>query len=647
MIERGELSAERAVMPRRPRIMAVGFAALALVLLMGLVLLVSQANHARDAAQARKQRSYDVIVLTGELEGAIARAEAALGRYVIGKDPRDGTIYYDEWRNAANALSLLAKTVHDDRGEATSVNQLGNLFETRTHELGAAANLIPYKQQWNALSLFARAGRSPVLPEMSRLLRQIVAAERTILDERSSAAADTVHLSNLYVSLLSVVGLLLTMSAVTAGWLAMTSIHEGRRARDAADAELYRTAALERAVAERTIALSEANVRLRQEALDRADMEARLRQVQKLDAIGQLTGGIAHDFNNMLAVVIGGLELARRRVDDQAAEAGRHIDNAMDGATRAAALTRRLLSFARAEPLLPAATDPAILLQGMTDLIDRTIGERIAVTLRLMPGLWPIWVDQLALENAMLNLCVNARDAMDGVGALAIAADNVTLAKGAVGALGTGDYVRVSVRDEGSGMSAETLERVFEPFFTTKPVGQGTGLGLSQIFGFARQSGGDVAIQSALGTGTTVSIYLPRHDGIVDTLRTSAKMALPAKGQGTILVVEDDPRVRQSTGEALHELGYHPLLAASADEAHALLAARDEILLLLTDVVMPDVTGPELARRVHETRPDLPVLFVTGYVGEAGDAERFAGGAVLRKPFTMHALATSVAKAIG
>ena len=647
MIEQGELRAEQATMPRQPRILAASFALLAAVLLTLLVLLVGQANRARDAAQARKQHSYDVIVLTGQLEGAIARAEAALGRYVIAKDPRDGTIYYDEWRNAANALGLLAGIAHDDPGEAAHVGQFQQLFAARTHELGEAANLIPYKRQWNALSMFARAGRSPVLPEMSRLLREIVAAERATLDMRTNAADDTVHLSNLYVRLLSLVGILLTLSAVAAGWLAMTSIHEGRRARDAADAELDRTAALERAVAERTLALSDANVRLRQEAREREDAEARLRQVQKLDAIGQLTGGIAHDFNNMLAVVIGGLELARRRVDEQAAEAGRHIDNAMDGATRAAALTRRLLSFARAEPLLPAAADPTILLEGMSDLIDRTIGERIAVTLSIGDALWPIWIDQLALENAVLNLCVNARDAMEGAGTLAIEAANVSLAAGEIGALGAGDYVRIAVRDRGAGMSAETLERVFEPFFTTKPVGQGTGLGLSQIFGFARQSGGDVAIDSVLGMGTTVAIYLPRHDGVASPMSADGEAAMPARGEGTILVVEDDPRVRQSTGEALRELGYQPLLAASADAALALIAARDDIALLLTDVVMPDVTGPDLVRRVHRTRPDLPVLFVTGYVGEAGDAERFGSGAVLRKPFTMHALATHVAKAIG
>ena len=654
MIAEGELVAAHAEVPRRSRILAAAFALLAALSLTALVILVGQASHARDRALARKQHSYDVMVLTASLEGALARAEAALGRYVISKDPRNGTTYGDEWRFAGTQLGSLAALVRDTPEEAARVAELQRLYDSRSHELGQAATLILYKQQWNALSLFARAGRSPVLPAMGRRLREIVAAERALLDERSTTADDFVSRSNWFVRLLSFTGILLTLSAVAAGWLAMTSIHDGRTARAQAEAELDRAAALERAVAERTLALSDANLRLRHEAQEREVVEAQLRQVQKLDAIGQLTGGIAHDFNNMLAVTIGGLELARKRVTEQAAEAARHIDNAMDGATRAAALTRRLLSFARAEPLLPAAIDPGGLIEGMSDLIDRTIGERIAVRLRLAPGLWPVWVDPLALENALLNLCVNARDAMDGAGTLRLQAENLALADDAVGTLAAGDYVRIAVEDGGAGMSAETLERVFEPFFTTKPVGQGTGLGLSQIFGFARQSGGDVSIRSSLGQGTTVSLYLPRHRGQVAGrtagLEAPAAPSAPAPAAAsagtTVLVVEDDPRVRQTTGEALAELGYRPLLAGSADDALALLAAED-VRLLLSDVVMPDVTGPELVARVRTTRPTLPVLFVTGYVGDAAERDSFAGEAVLRKPFTLPALARAVSGALG
>jgi signal transduction histidine kinase len=215
-----------------------------------------------------------------------------------------------------------------------------------------------------------------------------------------------------------------------------------------------------------------------------------------MEAVGQLTGGIAHDFNNMLAVVVGGIDLARRRLNGPRREVMTHLTNAMEGATRAAALTRRLLSFARSEPLLPERVESAALVGGMSDLLDRTLGERIQVEIDLAPDTWPIYVDPHQLENAIVNLAVNARDAMDGTGLMRISTANVRLQANEVGDVQPGEYVRISVTDTGCGMSPEVLERAFEPFFTTKPVGKGTGLGLSQIFGFAHQSGGEVGIDS-------------------------------------------------------------------------------------------------------------------------------------------------------
>jgi CheY-like chemotaxis protein len=349
----------------------------------------------------------------------------------------------------------------------------------------------------------------------------------------------------------------------------------------------------------------------------------------------------------MLAVVVGGLEMARLRVEQQAVEAVRHIDSAMEGANRAAALTRRLLSFARANPLLPASADPGALLRGMSDLIDRTIGERIQVRILADTNVWPVWVDAYQLENAILNLAVNARDAMSGVGTIVMRVDNHRLADGEVGALAAGDYVCLSVTDNGSGMSAATLERVFEPFFTTKPVGQGTGLGLSQILGFARQSGGDAAISSTLGEGTTVSLYLPRHAGQAEQPAAAPAPDLaPARIEGTIMVVEDDARVRAATGAALAELGYQTILCASGAEAMERMG-DEPIGMLMTDVVMPGMTGPELVERARVRYPDLRVLFVTGYVGEAGEAEMFRDAAILHKPFTLRALTGALAKVAG
>jgi len=613
-------------------------------LVAALLTLVQQSNHERDAALARKQHSYDIVVVTGQIAGAFGQAEAALGRYVINGDRDTGTVYYDQWRRVGSMLDDLGDLVHDDPVQAARLTHLRDLYEKRGQELGPPAQLASLKKGWSAISLFAVAGKSPTLKDISVTLQAMTDAENKLLGKRSDFAADQTNRANNLAHLLSLVGILLALSVIALGWLVISALAERRVARDIADIETDRAQVLEQAVIERTAELRDANLRLIAEGQNRAEAEAKLRQLQKMEAVGQLTGGIAHDFNNMLAVVLGGLEMAKRRVDEQAQEASRHIDSALEGANRAAALTRRLLSFARAEPLLPGAITPGRLLRDMSDLLDRTIGERIEVEIESDADVWPVWVDAYQLENAILNLAVNARDAMDGEGKLVMRAANVGLAAGEVGALAAGDYVRISVTDNGTGMSPETLERVFEPFFTTKPAGQGTGLGLSQISGFARQSGGDVAIQSVLGEGTTVALYLPRHAGEARPTERAPSGSTPKPGAdvGTILVVEDDPRVRAATGTALTELGYPAILCGSGPEAIDQLEERDDIGLVITDVVMPGMTGPELAGQIRVSHPDVGLLFVTGYVGEAGEAESFKGSEVLRKPFTLRALAEAL-----
>jgi signal transduction histidine kinase/ActR/RegA family two-component response regulator len=625
-----------------------GVVALAAALLLAALLtLVQRSTHQRDAALARKQHSYDIVLLTGRIDGAFGQAEAALGRYVINGDRDTGTLYYDEWRQAGYLIDDLADQVHDDPTQSVRLQHLRELYTKRAAELGPPAQLASLKKGWAAISLFAIAGKSPTLRDIDQTLQAVANAESRLLDRRSSFAADQVERANDLSHLLSLVGALLALSVVALGWLVIVAMADRRVARESAEVESDRAEALQRAVGERTAELREANLRLLAEAQTREQAETKLRQLQKMEAVGQLTGGIAHDFNNMLAVVLGGLEMAKRRVQEQAQEASRHIDSALEGANRAAALTRRLLSFARAEPLLPGAIAPGQLLRGMSDLLDRTLGERIEVQILSEADAWPVWIDGYQLENAILNLAVNARDAMNGEGMLTIRASNAQLGEGAVGALPAGDYVRIAVADNGCGMSPETLERVFEPFFTTKPVGQGTGLGLSQISGFARQSGGDVAIESVLGEGTTVSIYLPRHVGEAEAPAPVLKAASPKPkaDTGTILVVEDDPRVRAATGTALAELGYPAILCGSGSEAITQLEERDDIGLVITDVVMPGMTGPELARTIRARHPNIGLLFVTGYVGEAGEAESFKGSEVLRKPFTLRALADALAAA--
>jgi signal transduction histidine kinase/ActR/RegA family two-component response regulator len=483
-------------------------------------------------------------------------------------------------------------------------------------------------------------------------LTKITANERARLDTRSAATTFSVERSNSFATLLSVLGLTLVALAILLGWLAAVSANQSRNATEQAEAESDRATLLEIAVADRTQELRTANDQLRREAETRARAEAQLAQSQKMEAVGLLTGGIAHDFNNMLAVIIGGLDLARRKLQQGAPGAEDHIASAMEGADRAAALTRRLLSFARAEPLLADSVAPGELVLGMSELLDRTLGERIKVHVSVQSRIWPIWADAHQLENAILNLAVNARDAMDGVGRLDMIVANTSVQDGDKGPITPGDYVRISVTDTGCGMPPEVIARAFEPFFTTKPVGKGTGLGLSQIFGLVRQLGGDVTIESHVGAGTTISLFLPR-----DT-RAAAAQQGAARGMQTakvpeaditglsILLVEDDPRVHASMIAALGELGHMVTGCKAAEEALALLAKGKHPDLLLTDVMMAGMTGPELVERISHDYPDIPILFVTGYVGEAGTTEQFVGHEVLRKPFTLAGLNAAIQKAM-
>lgn len=382
--------------------------------------------------------------------------------------------------------------------------------------------------------------------------------------------------------------------------------------------------------------------------------EEQLRQAQKMEAVGQLTGGIAHDFNNMLAVVLGALDLLERRMARGETDLARYVDAARDGAQRAAALTQRLLAFARQQPLAPSSIDANAMLTGMLDLLARTLGEAVRVETALDPAPWRVNADPSQLENCIVNLSVNARDAMPRGGTLTIRTTNRVLGTDDAASMGVpaGDYVEIAVADTGEGMGAEVARRAFDPFFTTKEVGKGTGLGLSQVFGFARQSGGHVAIDTAPARGTTVRIVLPRDPHGLDPLPPMGeRRATPRGATGeVVLLVEDEARVRHFSAEALRELGYSVIEAADGAEALAMLDRGAQIDLLFTDVVMPGMTGRELAQRAAERIPSLRVLYTSGYTrdampsgsetGAAGDAE------VLAKPFGVDTLARSIRTAL-
>ena len=388
------------------------------------------------------------------------------------------------------------------------------------------------------------------------------------------------------------------------------------------------------------------NDALRNEIEGRAAAETQLRQVQKMEAIGQLSGGIAHDFNNMLAIILGGLNLAKSRLDRGDQDIGRFIDAAMQGAQRAASLTNRLLAFARQQPLVPEALDANRLVLTMAELLHRALGEDVRLETLLAPCLWQIHADAGQLENAVLNLAVNARDAMPDGGSLTIETANLHLDKKGSAAhpgVAYGDYVLISVTDTGSGMAPDVLAKAFDPFFTTKEVGRGTGLGLSQVYGFVRQSGGTVRIRSEEGRGTTIAIYLPRHASATAAAPADREKAASPQGKPgeTILVVEDETDVRRVTVETLRELQYDVLEADRAVSALGQLAENSNVTLLLTDVVMPDMNGRKLADEARRRRPSLKILFMSGFTPDAivhaGMLD--PGIDLLQKPFSMEQLA--------
>src|SRR5712671_4318883 len=376
--------------------------------------------------------------------------------------------------------------------------------------------------------------------------------------------------------------------------------------------------------------------------------EEALRQSQKMEAVGQLTGGIAHDFNNLLTGIVGSLDLLQTRLDQGRTEnVSRYINAAMTSANRAAALTHRLLAFARRQPLIPKSADANALVVSLEDLLRRTIGETIDLDIVAASGLWCTLCDPNQLESALLNLAINARDAMPDGGKLTIATANARIEgiDADTPALLPGDYIRIDVTDTGIGMSPEVAARAFDPFFTTKPIGQGTGLGLSMIYGFARQSNGHVLIDSRQGAGTSVRLYLPRHHGDAAEERVASAAAEEHIATGeTVLVVEDEPVVRGVITEMLRDQGYRVLEATDGPSGLRMLRLHDRIDLLVTDVGLPGMNGRQLADQARETRPGLKILFMTGYAESVAILDGFlqAGMEMITKPFDLDNLAQRV-----
>jgi CheY-like chemotaxis protein len=412
---------------------------------------------------------------------------------------------------------------------------------------------------------------------------------------------------------------------------------------------------LEERIQRRTRQIADINERLLAEIHERAKAEEVVRHTQKLDVLGQLTGGIAHDFNNLLMVVLGNLETLRRQLgrpsrDEERID--RAIENASRGARRAASLTQQLLAFARRQPLDPKPLSVSRLVSNMQEMLRRILGESVAVDVTLPDDLWVTHADRNQLENAVLNLAVNARDAMPDGGRLSIRTANVDLDAEAGAPLGipAGQYVMLDVTDSGRGMTGDVIAHAFEPFFTTKDVGQGTGLGLSQVYGFVSQSGGAVGIDSELGRGTRVRIYLPRFfAGDAAAEAAPPPEHVPLAAGETVLVVEDDVDVRAHTTGILGELGYRVVEAGGGNAALAVLQNREDIALLFTDVGLPGgMNGVQLAEEVRRRRPHLPILFTTGYGLNSilADAGSVPPDKLLRKPFAYAALAAKLRESL-
>jgi signal transduction histidine kinase/DNA-binding response OmpR family regulator len=426
------------------------------------------------------------------------------------------------------------------------------------------------------------------------------------------------------------------------GWVASVADISERKSAEAALRQL--TVTLEHKVEERTRALAT-------EMLERQKAEAALERIQSLEAIGQLTGGIAHDFNNLLTVILGQAEAISLAVEGN--ERIRRMASAtVRAAKRGAQLTNQLLSFAGRQRLRPVTLAPGGLLHDIGDMVRRTIGETIIVHVVIDPEIWRVHVDPAQLESAILNLAINSRDAMPSGGRLAITAKNTRLSADDQGKLGlpTGDYVVISVADTGIGMSAEVQRHAFEPFYTTKELGKGTGLGLAQVYGFARQSGGTAAIEGASGEGATALLYLPRAGRLAEHGRRSSDQQQRRMGAGRrVLLVEDQTEVREAVEAMLTNLGHIVSTAADGVAARSVVESDEAIDLLLTDVVMPNgISGFDLARHASRLRPELNVVLMSGYLRGAQNSEIWLPGVLLlKKPFRQAQLAEMIAAAFG
>jgi signal transduction histidine kinase/CheY-like chemotaxis protein len=616
-----------------PRLIShpVIFPAAATALLLAIIIMATTVAGLYQSRSAMVAHTLEVERELARLFADLQESEISARGYVLVGDQS----YLDSFATARDSASIrieaLARLTADNPEQQSDIPKLRQLAAERMDLANRAMGQRQAGADDTAIRTFV-SGRGPEIREAIRTtIRQMEKREADLMATRSSQERESGRLLILFGGLIVISSL-----AIIVLWL-----RDRRRT----------YAALQKSFTEQEAALAslrESQDNLLRETEARAAVESQLRQSQKMEAVGQLTGGIAHDFNNMLAVIMSSVTLIRKRLEKGDPNIHPLLDAAMDASSRAARLTQRLLAFSRQQPLAPEPLDPNRFLSGLTELLQRSLGEAIHIETVLAGGVWKVHADSSQLENAILNLSVNSRDAMKNGGRLTLETANISLddnyVRGNVDAPPPGQYVMIAVSDSGEGMPPEIIDRVFEPFFTTKPVGAGTGLGLSQVFGFVKQSGGHVRVYSEIGRGTTVKIYLPRYFGDAKEAVKSASEPHASDNEPvteTILLVEDEQRLRELTSVGLRELGYTVHEAANGAEALKIIDSLPTLHCLFTDIVMPDMTGRQLADEVLKRRPGLKVLYTTGYTRNAvvHNGVLDHGVNFIAKPFALQDLA--------
>jgi signal transduction histidine kinase/CheY-like chemotaxis protein len=606
-----------------------------LALVFGLIFVISFATIylAIRAGEAEDWVSHTLKVQTAAnlLLSALERRESGQLSFLITDDDRYLKVINKAESDILFVMSELRQLTADNPKQQAALNDFELALTARSERMRATLALAQTGRREDAVNAVKSGIGADLQETIQAEIKAFCERERALLLDRQSTSA-----------MLRIWLLILIFSSL-AGAIGLAAVL-ARQAQRGVNQLRQRTAELEA------------------EAKLRVETESKLRHVQKLESVGQLTGGIAHDFNNLLTIILGNLDTLRRRLlipspdqsgEERAATLLKPVDYALQGARSAAQLTQRLLAFARQQPLEPVKLDVNELVSGLTELLRRTLGERITLESVLAGGLWPSFADANQVEAALINLCVNARDAMPDGGKLTIETSNAYLDEAYADQFDDvrpGQYVLLSVTDTGTGIAPEVLQRIFEPFFTTKPAGKGSGLGLAMVYGFVKQSGGHIRIYSELGEGTTVKIYLPRLTQVEETkaapaAKPAVESPLPhAAPQEALLVVEDNRQVREYAKTCLEELGYTIFEAGDTAGALRILESGERIDLLFTDVVLPDESGRELSRHAVKLRPDLPILFTTGYTRNAivHHGRLDADVKLLGKPYTQQDLARKI-----